>query len=159
MIKFSVTVQGKTEFERAFNRISAAAEDFTPVWDGVRDWLKSRLRHQFNAEGSVVRWQSLSPDYSEWKQIHYPGTKILERTGHLKESLTTGNSDTIDRETKTLFEYGTRTAYGKYHQEGDGVPERKIFDFDERDRRDMTEAIQRPLIEMVRRQGFEVFEF
>lgn len=159
MIRFRATVQGKTELDRAFNRVGAQVSDWKAVWKEVRAWLKSRLKRHFDAEGVPNRWQALAPAYRDWKEIRYPGTKILERTGNLKESLADGNADTIDRQTKTLFEYGTRTAYARYHQDGDGVPARKIFDFDDRDRDSLTKEIQRPLVKIVRAQGFEVFEF
>jgi phage gpG-like protein len=159
-VRFTVEIQGKTELSRAFNRVSAEISDWRKVWAPVRAWLKSRLRRQFDAEGTPNKWARLSPEYAKWKEVHYPGAKILERTGYLKESLTDGNADTIDRETDTLFEYGTRTPYGKYHQDGGTrLRQRKIFDFDDEDRRSLTEEMQRPLVEIVRAQGFEVFEF
>lgn len=160
MIRFRVEVQGKREFDRAFNRVSAEITDFRTAWANVRAWLKMRMRRQFEVEGAVSKWAALSPAYREWKQIHYPGKKILVRTGNLKESLTDGNADTIDRETANSFEYGTRLPYSKFHQDGDlNLPQRKIFDFDENDRQRITKEIQRPLVEIVRQQGFEVFEF
>lgn len=163
-VKFSIEIQGKAEFDRAFNRVSSEIEDFTAAWQEIRAWLKRRLKHQFDTEGANNKWQALSPKYAAAKEIEYPGAKILQRTGLLKESLTDGNSNTIDRITKSSLDYGTDLPYAKYHQDGaeDGagnLPQRKIYDFDEQDKTDLTKTVQRELVKIVRAQGFESFEF
>mgnify|MGYP001220145994 CR=1 FL=1 len=162
MIRFRLEIQGRTEFDRAFNRVSGEIRDFTSVWDTVRAWARARLKRQFETEGAAgaSRWQALSAKYKEWKEIFYPGARILERSGKMVESLVSGNAETIDRATKNEFDYGTSLPYAAYHQEGAGnLPQRKIFDFTERDRTELTKQMQRPLVRIVRQQGFEVFEF
>lgn len=159
-VRFSIDIQGKAEFDRAFNRVSSEIKDFTAVWEKVSDWLKRRTKRQFDNQGGDNRWQALSIGYAKWKQIEYPNKPILQRTGRMIDSLTEATADSVNRASKTSLEFGTSVPYAKYHQAGAGdLPQRKIFDLNEKDRKSLTGVIQRELVKIVRAQGFETFEF
>lgn len=60
------------------------------VRESIDSLFRKRESRLFATEGgsSGSPWQALSPDYADWKKKHYPGRKILARTGALRTALT-----------------------------------------------------------------------
>jgi len=76
-------------------------------------------------------WAPLSPDYEAWKNRHFPGMPILQRTGKLKASLEwNGNSlgdggVFVPMPLSVLV--GTDVIYGKYHNRGTATMPKREF--------------------------------
>ena len=81
-----------------------------------------KIQQNFETEGELsgytFGWPDLNPAYAAWKARHFPGTKILERTRELRESLAPGgNSNTVIEAGPTSLRFGTRVTYARFHQQ------------------------------------------
>lgn len=107
-----------------------------PAWDQVVPYLDRVEEEAFTSEGGTTRggrWPRLSERYRRWKARNFPGRRILERTGRLKESIIGSTPDTVSERTATRLTYGTRVPYAVYHQKGTGrIPRRAFLDLTER---------------------------
>jgi phage gpG-like protein len=137
MITFRLQVQNANKVSLAFGSLASAVNDWQQfIWPGIRrDAIRPWLRKQFaleGAQGAHGRWQALSPGYAARKAKLYPGKKILEATGALKDDLL---SEMNEGETSPrMMLYGTKIPYGIYHQTGtkrggkQRMVARRIFD-------------------------------
>ena len=133
----SFDVMGVTQYDRAFE---ALADDV----DNMRDPLERVLRslraievEQFAKEGAAAgnaKWAPLSPAYKRWKDRHYPGKPIMQRTGELHRDLTT---DGVISLTDDELVYGpsssprpdgeTNARIAGWHHEGSGHNPRRLI--------------------------------
>jgi phage gpG-like protein len=119
VLKFSVA--GQDQVLRTFSRWTEGLSDFSPALEDIADDFLKLEQTQFAGEGKSGSggWKALSPDYAAWKAVNYPGAKILERDGWLRDSLTVKDAPFQIREiTATQAELGTSVSYGIYHQMG-----------------------------------------
>jgi len=75
----------------------------------------------FSTEGSFQgrpKWPGLSDSYLDWKDVMYPGQKILHLEGPLKTSLITRGTGHIEKHTRDSLEIGTSDRKAIYHQFG-----------------------------------------
>jgi len=140
LLTFSVT--GAESVQKGLAAIQAAVQDLTPFWKDVfAPKYFALVQDQFNTGGrprgeggrfSGGAWARLSPKYAAWKKVHYPGAKILQRTGDLQESLRwngndLGNGGIFDAQPSFVIA-GTSVPYGRYHQDGTGsMPARQFM--------------------------------
>lgn len=154
-MRFTFEVEGKAQFDRAFNRVGAHIDDLREVWDEVQPAFYKIESEQFKSEGSRGgggRWKALSPAYKKRKAILYPGKPILQASGRMYEALTSETGDSVTVKTKTEFGVGTTLPYARYHQKGGAkLPKRAPVDFSESQKRDLTKATQKGLLEILRR--------
>jgi phage gpG-like protein len=105
--------------DRGIARFADGVADYRPIWGVIADDFYALEHDQFRSEGKEggEGWQELSPEYAGWKQAHFPGKPILERTGDLLRSLTSGKDPNAVRveERKTLT-LGSKVPYAIYHQ-------------------------------------------
>lgn len=152
--RFRIEVDGKPEFDRAFNRIDKHINDMRPVWDYVQPEFYAIEREQFDSEGSAGasgKWPALSPQYAKQKASEYPGKKIMERTGRLRSALTGRTAHSVIEKEKDQLTLGTRLPYGRWHQRGAGkLPVRKAIDMSRGQKRRIQKAIQRGLLNVMR---------
>lgn len=157
MIRFTATVEGAEVLDRSFNRITEYISDLRPVWPSVAAEFYSIMKEQFDSQGShgaSGTWAPLSPAYKKWKEIHYPGKPILQLTGALIESLTSSSGlDSVFRPEPDQLTIGSKSPYARVHQQS-----RPPISLTEEDKRRITKAIQLPLVQFVRKQGFQVLE-
>ena len=153
-MRFTFEVEGKREFDRAFNRVGEHVQDLRPVWPHVTREFFETMDEQFKSEGSKGRsgkWKELEPAYAKQKAIDYPGQPILQRTGKLFASLTGKTSDTVLIEEKDEFGFGSSLLYAKFHQTGTSkMPAREIFSFTELTRTRITKAMQKGLLTLIK---------
>ena len=154
-MSIQITVDGKDEFNRAFNRLDASFDDLSPIWPDVRDHFWQIEKDQFASEGGKGgsgRWKQLSERYNKQKIARYgAGKGILEASGRLMKSLTGNNPGSVYTATKTDIAVGTMVPYGIYHQRGSGnLPERKPISFSADQRKSMMKVIQKALIKELR---------
>lgn len=130
---------GEDTLERmafAFERAGDTVVDFGKfVFPKLVPVFEAAEKRQFDARGqgpSKGAWAQLSERYEQWKSANYPGRNILERTGRLREALTSSGSPFAMRNVGTSqFDFGTiGLDYASYHQTGTfSMPDRPPFDF------------------------------
>jgi len=119
MSVFTFAHSGTDEFTLMLDRFRANVSDASPAFERMADHQATVWRRNFNSEGSYNSggWSPLSADYGAWKAKNYPGKRILELTGDLKDSLTSRPFG-VDEITDTKMIIGTAVDYAKYHQQG-----------------------------------------
>lgn len=120
----------------AFERAGSELQDFgTHVFPKMVPVFEEELGEQFAAEGrgpNAGSWAALSPAYEAWKGEHYPGKGILERTGAMRDALTSSSASHALRDfSSTEFNFGTAgLEYPSFHQSGTSrMVDRPPFDF------------------------------
>ena len=144
--------------DRAIARFADGVTDYRPMWPVIEDDFYSLVGRQFATEGAEggTAWVSLSDAYGTWKEIHYPGKPILQRTGELMASLTSptapGAVRVEERKTLTL---GTTVPYAIYHQRGTKkMPARPEIRLTEAFKRTAMHHVQTYLVQMATQGGF-----
>ena len=136
VLKFSIA--GQDQVLRTFSRWTDALSDFSPALEKIADDFLELEASQFASEGKTGSggWKALSPDYAAWKAINYPGAKILERDGWLRDSLTVKDAPFQVREiSPTEAVLGTSVSYGIFHQTGTRkMPARPPIELSESDK-------------------------
>ena len=162
MIRFTFEIDGTVEFDRAFNRLDQIS-DLRPIWGDVAEAFYEIEREQFGSQGAAGasgRWAPLSNLYAKFKAVKFPGKTILRRTDSLFESLTGKESPgAIFRPSESELQLGSSVPYGVWHQRGTSkMPARKPISLNDDQKRRMQKAIQKGLVQFIRRQGFNVME-
>lgn len=143
-MRFTFTVEGETQIDRTLTRWADNLDNPIPLWDRLADRFAVAEGKQFSSEGAYGSggWTPLSPIYAAWKAANYPGKRILERTGTLRDSLTRRPFG-IEFLTKRAMTVGSGLDYGRYHQAGGGtLPQRRPVELPESERRYWIRAIQ-----------------
>lgn len=163
MPRFSASIDGVEVLNRAFNRVEEQISDFRFVWPSVAGVVYEITNEQFESEGASGasgQWAGLSAAYARFKATQFPGQTILKAEGDMLNSLTDPDApDAIYRPLKDELIIGSRDPKARAHHRGAGrLPARPIYSFTEAHKRRMTKAIQRELVTLTRRAGFEVRE-
>ena len=119
MFRFRMDIAGETQLDRGIARFADGVADYSPIWPVIADDFYAEEKAQFASEGEAggERWQELSPEYAGWKEVHYPGQPILQRTGALAASLTSANDpNAVNQQSRKMLTLGTRVPYAIYHQ-------------------------------------------
>lgn len=156
-------MQGVEVLNRAFNRVEQHISDFRSIWPNVAREFYAIEEDQFASEGAhgaSGKWAALSPAYSKFKAIAFPGQPILRATTSLYESMTSPNApDSIFRMTENELTVGTQREGARVHQKGGrNLPARPIIALTESDKRRIQKAIQAGLVQFTRGLGFQVEE-
>ena len=117
-----VTKVDTSALRRRFMAMSRRAQNFTPVFRWMMQELQKAHRDNFRTEGTTsgFPWQPLDPQYASWKLANYGANGILVRSGDLRNSLTSMNSNrgaVRDIGLRTAY-FGTTIGYAKFHQSG-----------------------------------------
>jgi len=145
MLRFTYTVDGDVQLDRALSRFGDALKDFRPFFQELVASFKDITRKQFESEGRQGSggWAPLSADYAAWKQLHYPGKPILQLTGAMLESMT-GGSDHIEEIAKDSLKVGTRDPKALYHQRGTSkMPARPVIQLNDENKAAWMKMLQR----------------
>lgn len=135
---------GEEQVDRSLMAFAERSSDLTPAWELIRQRFVAYEQKWFSSEGDG-NWPALSPDYARWKAKHFPGQKILVRTGQLKASLE-GPDIAIMEPSYAVF--GTGDPVAAYHQTGGGnLPRRRVIDLDDDERTEWVRVLQRYLVE------------
>ena len=147
MLFVRFTILGDLVLERAVSRFADSVKDFSPVWERIRDDFHRIEEEQFETEGgrSGAPWQHLSRvtqspggrrhiSYEEWKHKHFPGAKILYRTGAMWGQFVTGVGMTTEISPMRLL-IQPNIPYAIYHQQGTSkMPQRRVVNLTEADK-------------------------
>lgn len=135
---------------RAISRLGEYATDLRPLWDMIEEDLRANERKQFDTEGSHSGrgWAPLRPAYAAWKSKHYPGNRILVRTGRLRLAATGVGGELEIKKAQREFIWRLLVPYAKFHQAGTSrMPQRRPVDLSDARRRSWTKMLQRHLVE------------
>lgn len=109
----------------ALNRLGSL-----PMKDFYVSQLKDFEEQERDIFSKAAGWPSLSPRYSAWKALHYPGKPLLRASDRLYKSLTETTSDSIRKATDKGAQFGSRVPYANRHNRGTGgMPKREFLRF------------------------------
>ena len=149
-----------TAMERAGENLTDFGQHTFPLLAPVFEAAESR---QFDSRGggpTAGHWAELTTKYAEWKAKHFPGKAILERTGDLREALTSSSSPLASREySASEFAFGTvGLEYASFHQVGTrSMVARPPFDFDSTFESELEQQMQLGIVAAVRAAGVADF--
>ncbi len=93
-VTLKVSILGEVQLNRALQGRIKAVSDWRPAWRRIAENYQAVEQQQFAAEGAAggnPKWSPLSAKYAAWKSKHYPGAKLLTRTGKLARLMTHPN--------------------------------------------------------------------
>lgn len=115
-LNFSLSVNGRVEFERRFDgridRLSNLRPFFEQLADDFGDMEREAFRHEGAYEGQP-KWEKLDDGYRQWKERHYGVSSILARTGELMGQAVHPARTITDTQLRLLID----VPYAIYHQE------------------------------------------
>lgn len=159
MFRFRMEVAGQVQMDRGIARFSEGLADYRPIWPVIEDDFYAQVKDQFRTEGEEGgdRWKELTPDYAGWKEAHFPGKPILERTGDLLSSLTNPNDpNTVRIEGRKTLTLGSAIPYAIYHQTGSRdskLPARPEIQLTEAFKRSVMHNVQVYLVQIASQSG------
>jgi len=112
------------------------------------DRLRQVERRQFDSQGAYGSggWQALAPSTVAKKG----NDRILVDSGALYAAMTGETGDSISVALPDGLDFGTTLPYAVYHQQGRGVPQRRVAQLPDVVRRDMVRILQRSVMEETR---------
>ena len=164
MFRFRLEVAGQVAMDRGIARFADGIADYRPIWPIIEDDYYAQMKDQFKSEGEEGgdAWAPLSEKYAGWKEAHFPGKPILQRTGDLYDSLTNPNSTNgVRREERKTLTLGSTLAYAIDHQTGTPaddpgalMPARPEIQFTEAFKRSVMHHVQMYLVQIASQCGF-----
>lgn len=141
-----ITALGETHIKRRIMRVgdrAAGSAEAVPLWLSVWDDLLLIEQVQFLTQGRG-KWASLADSTTAEKARKNQPSWIERATEALFQSLTSrGDSDQIKELTGSWMRFGTRLPYAVYQQRGTSkMPQRKLIDLKEVERRAIVKSIQ-----------------
>ena len=146
-IDFTFEIFGEEQIARRLSRFGDGVEDFRPAFGSIVERLREDTQEQFSQAGRGL-WPPLSPAYAAWKAVHYPGKPIMRRSDHLYNSLVGRSGDSVLVMQPMEMRWGTKTSYAKYHQLGKGVPQRRVVDLSELEKKMIIKELQAYMVKM-----------
>ena len=139
---FQLSGAGDLQVSRRLERWAFRAEDASPLWHSIIDYLQRIEQVQFDSEGKFSGgWPELAPSTIAAKGHD----RILYLTGELQESLTGGNGHSVRVVEPQTMAFGTTVPYAGVHQHGseDGhIPMRKPVELTEPQRKTVAKMLQ-----------------
>lgn len=165
MVGIRVKVDGQKAIIQGLDRVIADSKKYKEPMERIATHFWGITEKNFNAQGQPKRWSPLTFNYVKWKQKNYPGKKIMQLTGRLKDSLTADNQedsqDTIKILAPTYMELGTNVEYAAAQHHGypkRNLPSREIIQVTDKHVAHWNRIVYRWAINNFRKEGFEVTE-
>jgi phage gpG-like protein len=124
----------QADYKQAQAAIAAAlrnVQNIRPVWREFANEYKEIIDANWGTRGKVMMrsgWPKLAASTLKYKRKKYPGKRILERTGELRDRALTPKA--VARNQKLYLEWDLPT-YWKYHQQpgakGSKIPQRAFL--------------------------------
>ncbi len=111
-MQIQFAIEGTLELSRRLTGLASSVEDWSPAFEQSAEDLKQIFSGPvFDTEGAKIdtAWSPLSRAYALRKERMYPGKKILEATGTMRNSFVSNFDATSARIWNTA-------TYFKYHQ-------------------------------------------
>lgn len=146
-MRIDIDVRGEKQASRAILRMGQRAGDTRPVLAVVARQIAEIEETRFDDEGPG--WAPLAESTLAQKARQGLNSGILDATGRLRQSLSSiGAPDQLLIIHDGLLVFGTTVPYAGVHQRGSSrVPQRKVIDLQEGDKRLIVKTIQRWVIE------------
>lgn len=132
MVDVQITMPGGAQVAARLAALTKRLGDFRPLWGLIEEDFYIAEGALFDSEGATGddgKWAPLSPRYAAYKAAKWPGRRILEREGYLRDSLTKrGAAGQIRAVSSTEMVLGTSVGYAGAHQFAKGRPVRKPID-------------------------------
>lgn len=132
-------VAGDVQYARAFEAAADEAEDLSEPLGQVGDAVLRDVFEQFRTEGvhgHGTKWKALSAGYAEWKRQQVGEEPILVFTGQTRAAMIARSAVHVS---PRRMVYDPRAPkFALRHQQGDeadGLPQRKMVEIPETDRR------------------------
>jgi phage gpG-like protein len=160
MFRFRLDIAGEVQLDRGIARFADGVSDYRPIWPVIMDDFYAQEKDQFATQGAEGgdTWQPLSPAYSAWKEVHFPGQPILQRTGDLERSLTSSTDpNSVHIPGRKVLTLGTRVPYAIYHQSiapRTMLPRRPEINLPEAFKRSVMHHMQVYLVQIASQMGF-----
>lgn len=148
-MRLEIEVSGDEQAKRRFARIAHKAERTRPAMQQVADELIQGEREQWRNPG----WVPLAVSTRARKRRQHLPAKPLRATGRLERALTVKGAPgqhlkVGDREVVFGLKGGRSDVfYGRFHQQGKGVPKRQVVVVTTRTRQRIANAIERHLLD------------
>ncbi|WIE74486.1 phage virion morphogenesis protein [Curtobacterium sp. MCSS17_007] len=128
MADFSVTIKvsGSREFMSRFQKFGATILNLGQAMNASGKYLSQFFSGEvFASRGQIVGkpWQPLSASYAALKARRFPGRPPLIRSGAMNRGYK------FDAKESSVFLFNDRF-YFRFHQNGEGVPQRVTMDVD-----------------------------
>lgn len=147
---------GLKQLSRDLLRLRDNAQDMTPAYDDVHQYLLRIQNLQFSTQGQFSgRWQPLAPSTVRSKAAAGLDPRILHATLRLRKSMTQANHpDHVYQVNPNGFTFESAVPYAVYHQRGapeNNLPKRRVVEFSETVKRRVMKILQEHLMSGVRR--------
>lgn len=150
-----ITIEGKDALLVGLNRFVDRARNWRPTFEKFQDVALGIFRRRFETAGPG--WPPLARSTEAEKARRFGGpSRILIRTGALYGSFVKGATGNISRIDSLSAEFGSSIPYGVFHQEGRGVPERRVIEITGEDEARFERIAVDDLVEEAKGLGFEV---
>lgn len=107
----------------------------------VRTIYRRAEQRRFDEQGPG--WTSLAESTRERKSREGLDPRALRASGKLYRSLTSVAADgQLDERTEDEMRFGTTVWYARFHDKGEGVPERKLIELTISERAEINRAVQ-----------------
>ncbi|HEY0391031.1 MAG TPA: phage virion morphogenesis protein [Solirubrobacterales bacterium] len=130
-------VAGDVQYARAFEAAAKEAEDLSEPLGQVGDAVLRDVFEQFRTEGTFghgSKWKELSPGYAEWKRQQVGEEPILVFKGTTRDAMIARSAVSVSP--RRMVYDPKAPKYALRHQQGeDGMPQRKMVEIPETDRR------------------------
>jgi len=162
MIRITASVDGKPAFDRAFLKVEATFDDFTPVFEEAGEQLLEFNEDQFQSAGAAggTPWQPLTDDYARWKALHSSWGALIDLStlrlsDKMMRSLTKRGADgNVWEVGKREAAFGSTNPLAGYHHRGEGrLPAREIIVLNEQRRTQLMKRSQKRLVAELRETG------
>jgi len=122
-IRWHVDYKQMAELDRIYEVVGVAAKNKKALFQRILPLLRNEIQTHFAKEsGPAGTWRRLSPEYSVWKEAHFPGRPILQLRRHLFLAATqTGARGNITDITNRYMEFGvdlSQIPYARVHDLG-----------------------------------------
>ncbi len=143
MTWLKLQVTGMEDLTLALREMARQPADLRQAFLEVAQDFKQTEQLRFEREGPG--WAPLSPNYARWKQQHFPGKPILQRTGRLMRSLTGQSGEYEQTITPHSLTIHSHVPYGSEHQTGtDNMPARPPIAISQEYRADLLGTFEQP---------------
>jgi phage gpG-like protein len=140
-MRLELDVFGDVQLNRELLRFADRAVDARPLWDHLILQLRALEEGQFTSQGDRASggWLGLADSTIARKAAkgREDPSRILYDTGALMKSVTEPGGNAVALSEPAMMIFGTTVPYARFHQLGEGVPQRRFLELTEHDRADM----------------------
>jgi phage gpG-like protein len=144
--RLDFSADGEQLFARHLLDVVDRGQDATPAFERIADDFMGYEKLRFDTDGYGT-WAPLQPSTIAEKARKGLDPRVLRATGELHRSLTErGDPHQELHITPDFMLFGSNVEYARFHQRGEGVPQRRPLGFTETQKRDTVRVLQRYLV-------------